>query len=691
MKSEGKDALTILASSEGCTVAADSAGVLLPGAEDAAYVTFRCFRGDAELTAGVNFGIVTVVASEGLVFDKTSDSVSLVSMSTAYDFGWCDINIGVDGIIGLVTRRFTVSKSRQGVPGSNGENGYPGNNGKGIESIVEYYLASQSASGVTVATSGWSTSVQSITNTKRYLWSYQETTYTDNSFSRTTPVVIGVYGDTGQTGATGALYLPRGEWNADDTYTKTLSVIMYVIYEGYCYEVNVASITGGNTPLYDVQNGLGNWKSMGRHDVVATRVLLANFALLAGGVHWNNRLMSQYGVDANGDPSTSFTDYSEDAGGNPDGNFRPNTLIDFLNGRFRSLDATILGILRTAESGARIEIGKDRNALHMYDAADNARVTLAPKPVQTLNEVLNPTPGYVTLSAKTDTVQSNENGYTLKRLTSTETITLLQDRLYTITVPPIIYSVSASSGTSLSTIRSASKVYVSLEKQILGRWYEVSRVRIAHVESTGVRTVSNNGESQSQSVSGLQKGSYRITITLEVYNQDTTYNCLSTASASITSGSLFSFVSLSNMVEMGLNGLNLVNSLENYFHFGEDLFKIQFGERSLRVDDSGIHINGLRHGVVIAESGNIFLGGDAEYVFCKNSSPMGVVLPSDGAGATPGQVVYIGKLGAGYVVISGPFMRNGSTETTSINITENGKWAKFAYDGDNWYFMHYNQ
>ena len=225
--------------------------------------------------------------------------------------------------------------------------------------------------------------------------------------------------------------------------------------------------------MHDVQNSLGNWKSMGRHDVVATRVLLANFALLAGGVHWNNRLMSQYGVDANGDPSTSFTDYSEDENGNPIGNFRPNTLIDFLNGRFRSLDATILGILRTAESGERIEIGRDRNAFHMYDSEDNARVTLAPKPVQTLNEVLNPTPGSITLSAKTDTVQSNVNGPTLKKFYSTETLGLLQDRLYTITIPPIIYSVSANSGTPISTIRSASAVNVSLEKQILGQWHEV--------------------------------------------------------------------------------------------------------------------------------------------------------------------------------------------------------------------------
>ena len=59
-------------------------------------------------------------------------------------------------------------------------------------------------------------------------------------------------------------------------------------------------------------------------------------------------------------------------------------------------------------------------------------------------------------------------------------------------------------------------------------------------------------------------------------------------------------------------------------HFGEDVFKLAFGDRSLSVDANGIRVNGLRHGVVIAESGNIFLGGDAEYVFCKNASSIEV-------------------------------------------------------------------
>lgn len=82
--------------------------------------------------------------------------------------------------------------------------GKDGAAGKGIKSVTNYYLASASGSGVTASTSGWTTTVQTITASKKYLWNYEKITYTDNSTSSTSPCIIGVYGDKGQTGNTGA-------------------------------------------------------------------------------------------------------------------------------------------------------------------------------------------------------------------------------------------------------------------------------------------------------------------------------------------------------------------------------------------------------------------------------------------------------------------------------------------------------
>lgn len=69
--------------------------------------------------------------------------------------------------------------------------------GKGIKSITEYYLATSASSGVTTSTSGWGTTVQPITATKKYLWNYEVITYTDSSTTTSTPCIIGVYGDKG--------------------------------------------------------------------------------------------------------------------------------------------------------------------------------------------------------------------------------------------------------------------------------------------------------------------------------------------------------------------------------------------------------------------------------------------------------------------------------------------------------------
>lgn len=82
--------------------------------------------------------------------------------------------------------------------------GEDGNDGKGISSITNYYLASSSSSGVTTSTSGWTTGIQNTTTTNRYLWNYELIRYTDNSTTTTTPVIIGTHGATGATGATGS-------------------------------------------------------------------------------------------------------------------------------------------------------------------------------------------------------------------------------------------------------------------------------------------------------------------------------------------------------------------------------------------------------------------------------------------------------------------------------------------------------
>ena len=56
--------------------------------------------------------------------------------------------------------------------------GDKGATGNGIQSITNYYLATASGSDVTTDTSGWTTTVQTISAAKKYLWNYEVVTYT---------------------------------------------------------------------------------------------------------------------------------------------------------------------------------------------------------------------------------------------------------------------------------------------------------------------------------------------------------------------------------------------------------------------------------------------------------------------------------------------------------------------------------
>lgn len=75
-----------------------------------------------------------------------------------------------------------------------------GQNGVGIENITKYYLASDRNIGITTGTDGWTIVMQQITPEKKYLWSYENTAYTNGTSINTTPVIIGVHGDNGADG-----------------------------------------------------------------------------------------------------------------------------------------------------------------------------------------------------------------------------------------------------------------------------------------------------------------------------------------------------------------------------------------------------------------------------------------------------------------------------------------------------------
>ena len=90
--------------------------------------------------------------------------------------------------------------------------------GVGIKSIKRYYTTNDQSEGVTAGGQNWSTKPTTVTADKKYMWSYDVITYTNDTSLVTEPAVIGARGDDGldadTTGITEALDKTKQELTA---------------------------------------------------------------------------------------------------------------------------------------------------------------------------------------------------------------------------------------------------------------------------------------------------------------------------------------------------------------------------------------------------------------------------------------------------------------------------------------------
>lgn len=92
-------------------------------------------------------------------------------------------------------------RGTDGTDGINGTNGTNGKDGKGITSITYYYATSTSQTAPSEANIT-STTIPTLNATNKYLWQKEVIKFSDNT-NKTSILLIAVYGDKGQTGATG--------------------------------------------------------------------------------------------------------------------------------------------------------------------------------------------------------------------------------------------------------------------------------------------------------------------------------------------------------------------------------------------------------------------------------------------------------------------------------------------------------
>lgn len=125
--------------------------------------------------------------------------------------------------------------------------GSKGSTGVGVSKVQEYYLISSSKTGVTISTSGWSTSVQTPTEAKRYLWNYEKITYTDGSTDSTQPCVIGMYSEDGRGISSITEYYARSTSNSTKpTSWSTTPPTLTATYK-YLWNYEKITYTDGTT------------------------------------------------------------------------------------------------------------------------------------------------------------------------------------------------------------------------------------------------------------------------------------------------------------------------------------------------------------------------------------------------------------------------------------------------------------
>lgn len=123
--------------------------------------------------------------------------------------------------------------------------------GRGVSEIVQYYLATSQASGVTSSTSGWSTDIttQKLTADKKYLWNCSQTKYTDGTSEPiTSPTIIGAYGDKGAN----ALQCKR---NWTGTYTTINGTALATLSD-----FNRTPVAGDVFTTLDGSSNTGTWQ-----------------------------------------------------------------------------------------------------------------------------------------------------------------------------------------------------------------------------------------------------------------------------------------------------------------------------------------------------------------------------------------------------------------------------------------------
>ena len=224
-----------------CTVNGHSDEITIVKVSDGA-------KGDTGVAGnGINTITEYYAVSSSNTTAPTSWSTTVPSMTSTNKYLWnYEVIRYTDNTTKETAKRVIGAYGDKGATGSTGATGATGN---GISNITNYYLASPNSSGITTSSSGWTTSVQSVSSSKKYLWNYEAIAYTNGSTNTTTPCIIGVYGDKGDNAKAVSLTSSSQVFKSTDgglTFAPD-NIVITPNYQNVSYSKWQYSINGGSS------------------------------------------------------------------------------------------------------------------------------------------------------------------------------------------------------------------------------------------------------------------------------------------------------------------------------------------------------------------------------------------------------------------------------------------------------------
>lgn len=285
---DGADSYTVLLTNESHTVACDANGTPLSGELNSSKSSTSAlvYKGTTQLTMSSNPGVgnysISIQQTTGCTAAIVGSAVNVTAMSS--DSAQVNITINCEGKQ-TYTKVMSLSKSKNGSNGSDG-------------AYFEYRYAKNGSTEMSPSLivtdanpSGWTTAMPSV-GALEYLWmTVAKKTATGLLLQNwSSPVrTSGVKGDKGDSPA----LVFRGEYSSTGTYYGTSTRVDCVRYSGIYY---VTRIDAGNGFSGIIPTNTGKWNTFGaQFESVATNLLLAEMANIAGWIFKNQRLESQEG------------------------------------------------------------------------------------------------------------------------------------------------------------------------------------------------------------------------------------------------------------------------------------------------------------------------------------------------------------------------------------------------------------